>query len=73
MATPLRAIVIGGTGSTGRELVRELISSSRVAKVTSLVRRVSDVQNDKYLLIIRKHSPHLSMHPYIPVDEMIDH
>lgn len=35
----MKAIVIGGTGATGRELVRQLVDDSRFREVVALVRR----------------------------------
>lgn len=43
-----RAIVLGGTGATGRELVRELIESPKWSRITLINRRQADeFQSDK--------------------------
>jgi len=43
-----KAIVIGGTGATGKELVKELVSSDKFSKVTSLVRKIdTSIENEK--------------------------
>ncbi|EGG16745.1 hypothetical protein DFA_07723 [Cavenderia fasciculata] len=43
-----RAIVIGGTGATGKELIKELIKSSKISHITSLVRKKDEsVESDK--------------------------
>eukprot|EP01133_Synstelium_polycarpum_P001005 gene1005-1132_t len=34
-----RALVIGGTGATGKELIRQLIASNKISHITSIVRR----------------------------------
>jgi oxidoreductase len=44
----LRAIVVGGTGAIGKELIKELSENENFAKVTTLVRRKPETeQNDK--------------------------
>ena len=40
---PLRAVVLGGTGAVGRELVSQLLASPRWGSVTTLGRRAVDV------------------------------
>ncbi|EFA80926.1 putative transcription coactivator [Heterostelium album PN500] len=49
----LRVIVIGGSGATGKELLKELIASPKVASITSLGRRnVDDLQSEKLNQVI---------------------
>lgn len=43
----MTAIVIGGTGATGRELVKQLVADSRFEKVTVLVRKPFFEQSPK--------------------------
>ncbi|HRG43056.1 MAG TPA: hypothetical protein PKY97_01275, partial [Saprospiraceae bacterium] len=35
----MKVVVIGGSGATGRHLVRELLASDKVSMVTALLRR----------------------------------
>ncbi|EGC38746.1 hypothetical protein DICPUDRAFT_75668 [Dictyostelium purpureum] len=48
-----RAILIGGTGATGKPLVRELINSPHFIEITSLVRSVDlNVSSDKLRQVV---------------------
>eukprot|EP01133_Synstelium_polycarpum_P001466 gene1466-1703_t len=44
-------IVIGGTGATGKELVKELIASNKIAHITSIVRRKDDSIADEQVVV----------------------
>ncbi|EGG20721.1 putative transcription coactivator [Cavenderia fasciculata] len=44
----LFTFIVGGTGATGKELIKELIKSSKISHITSLVRRKDEsVESDK--------------------------
>ncbi len=43
----MKALVIGATGATGKDLVSQLLTDSDFEEVTIFVRKPVDIQNDK--------------------------
>jgi len=58
---PVAALVFGGTGAVGRELIKELIASSSFSKITSIVRRKTDTPpaSEKYEQVVITDMDHL--------------
>jgi len=48
----LTALVIGGTGATGKQLIQQLLYSPSYSQVTSLVRKKTQIKSDKYVEVI---------------------
>lgn len=48
----MKAIVIGGTGATGRELVKQLLDDARIDKIVALVRRPYFAQHPKLTEVV---------------------
>lgn len=48
----MKAIVIGGSGATGKELINQLLLDNRFSEITSFVRKKSEIKSEKLKEII---------------------
>ena len=70
-----KAIVIGGTGATGRQLIRQLLKSDKWEQITSIGRKpVLDGEKYDKLLDIKKINPsYFLIYKWITYDQSITH
>ena len=53
MNRKLHALILGATGATGKELVKELLNNPNFYKISVFGRRVPDIDNKKLFIFSR--------------------